>query len=109
MAAHDRLLEQTFALNAASERGLRPHSNGGNPRNHREFVGSLERRLRVLQVFSPERPCLTLSEVSRLTGLYPATARRSLLTLRALGFLKYANRRFALRARVRLLSAGYEE
>ena len=86
---------------------MSPHTNGETRRRQREFVGALERGLRVLQTFGPKRRRLTLSEVARLADLYPATARRSLLTLRALGFLNYANRRFSLRARVRLLSAGY--
>ena len=50
-----------------------------------EFVASLERGLRVLQTFSGEYPQLTLSEVAALTGLTPATARRSLHTLEELG------------------------
>ena len=82
--------------------------NGSGPtRERQEFVAALEHGLRVLQTFGPGRARLTLSEVATLTGLTPATARRALLTLRELGFLKCSNRRFALRARVRILSAGY--
>ena len=52
-----------------------------------EYVASLERGLRVLQTFSREHSQLTLSEVASLTGLSPATARRSLHTLELLGYV----------------------
>jgi IclR family pca regulon transcriptional regulator len=72
-----------------------------------EFVASLERGLRVLQTFSREHPQLTLSEVAALTNLSPATARRSLQTLEALGYVGHAGRKFLLRAKVLALSSGY--
>src|SRR4051812_32358455 len=72
-----------------------------------EFVGSLERGLRVLQTFSRQHPQLTLSEVAALTELSPATARRSLLTLERLGYIGRTGRRFLLRPRVLVLSSGY--
>jgi IclR family pca regulon transcriptional regulator len=72
-----------------------------------EFVASLERGLRVLQTFSREHPQLTLSEVAALTDLSPATARRSLQTLEALGYVGHSGRKFLLRAKVLALSSGY--
>ncbi len=72
-----------------------------------EFVASLERGLRVLQTFSREHPQLTLSEVAALTTLTPATARRSLQTLEALGYVGRSGRRFLLRAKVLSLGSGY--
>src|SRR5262245_51785452 len=72
-----------------------------------EFVASLERGLRVLQTFSREHPQLTLSEVAVLTGLTPATARRSLHTLEMLGYVGRNGRRFLLRPRVLAIGAGY--
>ncbi len=72
-----------------------------------EFVASLERGLRVLQTFSREHPQLTLSEVAALTTLTPATARRSLQTLEALGYVGRTGRRFLLRAKVLSLGSGY--
>ena len=71
-----------------------------------EFVASLERGLRVLQTFSREHPQLTLSEVAALTTLTPATARRSLQTLEALGYVGRTGRRFLLRAKVLSLGSG---
>jgi IclR family pca regulon transcriptional regulator len=72
-----------------------------------EFVASLERGLRVLQTFSRDRSQLTLSEVAAATTLSPATARRSLQTLEALGYVGRSGRRFLLRPRVLALSSGY--
>ena len=72
-----------------------------------EFVASLERGLRVLQTFSREHPQLTLSEVAALTHLSPATARRSLQTLEALGYVGHSGRKFLLRAKVLALGSGY--
>jgi IclR family transcriptional regulator, pca regulon regulatory protein len=50
--------------------------------DRRPSLQSLERGIAVIQVFSRERPALTLSEVARLTGITRATARRILLTSR---------------------------
>ena len=72
-----------------------------------EHVASLERGLRVLQTFSREHAQLTLSEVAALTRLSPATARRSLHTLEALGYVGRSGRRFLLRPKVLGISSGY--
>ena len=42
----------------------------------------------MLQVFSREHPSVTLSEAASLTGLTRATARRILLTLQDLGYVR---------------------
>jgi len=55
------------------------------PPERTQSLQSLERGIAVLQVFSRERPALSLSEVARLTGITRATARRILLTLEKLG------------------------
>jgi IclR family pca regulon transcriptional regulator len=70
-----------------------------------EFVQSLERGLSVIRAFSDERPELTLSDVAGLTGLTRASARRFLLTLVDLGYVRADGRTFALRPRV--LELGY--
>jgi IclR family pca regulon transcriptional regulator len=70
-----------------------------------EFVQSLERGLAVICAFDAEHPELTLSEVARMTGLTRAAARRFLLTLVALGYLRSDGRKFALRPRI--LELGY--
>jgi IclR family pca regulon transcriptional regulator len=67
---------------------------------------SLERALSVIGAFSAEHPSLTLSEVAKLTGLTPASARRVLLTLERLGYVRSRDRRFSLTVRVLSLGAG---
>jgi IclR family pca regulon transcriptional regulator len=69
------------------------------------FVQSLERGLAVIRAFGPEDPELTLSDVARRTGLTRAAARRFLLTLADLGYVRSDGRRFALTPRV--LELGY--
>jgi IclR family pca regulon transcriptional regulator len=70
-----------------------------------EFVQSLERGLAVIRAFDAEHPQLTLSEVARATGLTRAAARRFLLTLVELGYMRTDGRLFSLRPRI--LELGY--
>jgi len=70
-----------------------------------EFVQSLARGLAVVRAFSDERTMLTLADVARIAGLSRASARRSLLTLEALGYVGMQQNRFYLRPRV--LDLGY--
>jgi IclR family pca regulon transcriptional regulator len=72
-----------------------------------QFLQSLERGLAVIQVFSEERPAMTLSEVARLTGMTRATARRILLTLKKLGHVRSDGRLFSLTPRVLTLGWAY--
>src|SRR4051794_9823178 len=69
------------------------------------FVQSLERGLAVIRAFDAEHPELTLSDVARSTGLTRAAARRFLLTLADLGYVRSDGRMFSLTARV--LELGY--
>jgi len=70
-----------------------------------DHVQSLERGLSVIRAFDAEHPELTLSEVARATGLTRAAARRFLLTLVELGYMRTDGRLFALRPRI--LELGY--
>jgi IclR family transcriptional regulator, pca regulon regulatory protein len=70
-----------------------------------DFVQSVERVLAVICAFGAESPQLTLSDVARATGLTRATARRFLLTLVELGYVRNEGRYFSLRPRV--LELGY--
>jgi len=75
-------------------------------RSHdRQFVQSLERGLEVIRALSLPGPGRTLSDVARDTGLTRASARRFLLTLEQLGYVRADDRRFALTPRV--LELGY--
>lgn len=69
------------------------------------FVQSLERGLAVINAFDAEHPTLTLGEVSRLTGINRAAARRFLLTLADLGYVSVQDRSFSLTPKV--LNLGY--
>ncbi|GAA0520679.1 IclR family transcriptional regulator [Paractinoplanes deccanensis] len=70
-----------------------------------DFVQSLERGLAVIRAFDAGHPELTLSEVARICGLTRAAARRFLLTLADLGYVRTDGRLFSLTPRV--LELGY--
>jgi IclR family pca regulon transcriptional regulator len=70
-----------------------------------EFVQSLERGLSVIRVFDADHSRLTLSEVAAATGLSRAAARRFLLTLVRLGYMRASGGRFELRPKI--LELGY--
>ena len=70
-----------------------------------DFVQSLERGLAVIRAFSAERPRLSLSEVAAATGVTRAAARRFLITLGELGYVRGDGRLFSLTPRV--LELGY--
>jgi IclR family transcriptional regulator, pca regulon regulatory protein len=70
-----------------------------------DFVQSLDRGLAVIRAFGPDRERLSLSEVARATGLTRAAARRFLLTLVKLGYVRSDGRAFSLRPKV--LELGY--
>lgn len=68
-------------------------------------VQSLARGLSVIRAFGADRAELTLSDVARSTGLTRAAARRFLLTLVDLGYVRSVGRNFSLTPRV--LELGY--
>jgi IclR family transcriptional regulator, pca regulon regulatory protein len=82
-------------------------SAGSEDADRRQSLQSLERGIAVIQVFSRERPALTLSEVARLTGITRATARRILLTLEEIGHVRSDGRLFSLTPRVLSLGWAY--
>jgi IclR family transcriptional regulator, pca regulon regulatory protein len=79
--------------------------DGGLAARNSDFVQSLDRGLAVIRAFGPDRERLSLSEVARATGLTRAAARRFLLTLVKLGYVRNDGREFSLRPRV--LELGY--
>ena len=70
-----------------------------------DHVQSLERGLAVIRAFGADSPELRLSDVARATGLTRAAARRFLLTLVRLGYVRQEGGTFSLRPRV--LELGY--
>src|SRR5260370_17563453 len=72
-----------------------------------DFIEALARGLDVIREFEPNRPTMTLSEVAAATGLARPTARRMLLTLEELGYIRTAQGGFALTPRVLELGMAY--
>ncbi|MBQ0821433.1 IclR family transcriptional regulator [Microvirga terrae] len=73
----------------------------------RDFVASLEKGLLVIEAFDASRPRLTLSDVSKLTGITRAAARRYLLTLTRLNYASFDGRYFSLSPRILRLGYAY--
>ncbi|MGO4852363.1 IclR family transcriptional regulator domain-containing protein [Phaeovulum sp. W22_SRMD_FR3] len=79
----------------------------GKQERNPDFVEALARGLEVIQAFTEEMPEMTLSEIATQTGLSPATARRSLITLHELGYVAMNGKRFMLRAKILSLGAAF--
>lgn len=71
------------------------------------YVQSLARGLAVIRAFDEEHPEMTLSDVARRTDLSRAAARRFLLTLEALGYVRSDGRTFSLTPQVLRLGFAY--
>ena len=74
----------------------------------RDFVGALASGMLVLQAFGSGCPRMTLSEVASRTAMDRAKARRFLLTLQALGYIRRDGRLFELTPRVLQLGYAYQ-
>ncbi|MGE3285807.1 MAG: IclR family transcriptional regulator C-terminal domain-containing protein [Pseudonocardia sp.] len=72
-----------------------------------DFIEALARGLEVIACFQSRRPAMTLAEVATATGLARPTARRILLTLAELGYVRTADGTFALTPRVLELGVAY--
>jgi IclR family transcriptional regulator, pca regulon regulatory protein len=72
-----------------------------------DFVEALARGLDVIACFDRERPELSLSDVAQATGLARPTARRLLLTLEELGYVRSREGLFTLAPRVLSLGMAY--
>jgi IclR family pca regulon transcriptional regulator len=70
-----------------------------------EYVQSLARGIEVVRALDADNPRLTLSDVAKRTGLTRATARRFLLTLTELGYVRADGPLFALTPK--MLELGY--
>jgi IclR family pca regulon transcriptional regulator len=70
-----------------------------------EFVQSVQRALDVIKSFTPRHPSMTLTEVAERTRLTRGAARRFLLTLEHLGYVRSDGRQFSLSPAV--LELGY--
>ncbi len=72
-----------------------------------DFVESLARGLDILTCFDAQHREMTLAEIAAATDLARPTARRLLLTLEELGYVRTAGGRFALTPQVLRLGSAY--
>ena len=72
-----------------------------------DFIEALARGLEVITAFGPNQPTMSLTEVATATGLARPTARRILLTLTELGYVRADGSGFALTPRVLELGVAY--
>lgn len=80
-----------------------PHSAEGDP----DFVLSLARGLRVIEVFEGHTEGLSSADISRQTGLSRAAVRRLLITLESLGYAESDGRVYRLSTRAMRLGFSY--
>ena len=73
----------------------------------RDFVAALASGLDVIMAFDDTHPRMTLSEVASRTGMNRAKARRFLLTLHSLGYVRKHQRYFELTPKVLQLGYSY--
>jgi len=72
-----------------------------------DFIEALARGLDVIRVFEPRHPVMSLAAVASAAGLARPTARRILLTLTELGYVRAAHGGFELTPRVLDLGMSY--
>jgi len=72
-----------------------------------DFIEALARGLDVIRAFQPHRPVMPLAAVAAAAGLARPTARRILLTLEEMGYVRSAEGGFELTPRVLELGMSY--
>jgi IclR family pca regulon transcriptional regulator len=72
-----------------------------------DFIESLDRGLRVLELFGGGQQPMTLSDLAKAANLPRATARRILFTLERAGFVASDGKLFRLTPRVLVLASAY--
>jgi IclR family pca regulon transcriptional regulator len=72
-----------------------------------DFIESLDRGLRVLEMFGSGQQSMTLSDLAKAAELPRATARRILFTLERAGFVESDGKLFRLTPRVLVLASTY--
>ncbi|MFK7828822.1 MAG: IclR family transcriptional regulator C-terminal domain-containing protein [Congregibacter sp.] len=91
------LVSKAKAIAAVAQSGADADSSGISDR---DFINSLARGLEVISAFSRSKPRMTLSDMSRATGMTRATVRRLLLTLVREGYAKTDGKYFSLQPKV---------
>ena len=72
-----------------------------------DFIGGFAKGLKVIEAFGEAKPRLTITDISKETGLDRATARRCLLTLAELGYAAYDGKFFELTPKILRLGYAY--
>lgn len=72
-----------------------------------DLMGGFAKGLRVIEAFGESQPRLSIADISKITGLDRATARRCLLTLAELGYADYDGKFFSLTPRILRLGHAY--
>src|SRR5215813_14321930 len=72
-----------------------------------DFIEALARGLDVIRAFEPRQPAMSLAAVAAAAGLARPTARRILLTLQQMGYVRAADGGFELTPRVLELGMAY--
>jgi IclR family pca regulon transcriptional regulator len=79
----------------------------GDAPPRRDLIAGLEKGLAVICAFDQDRPLLSVTEVAERCQLTRAAARRYLLTLEHLGFVRSERGRWSLSAKVLRLAQSY--
>src|SRR3984893_5853438 len=86
---------------------VKPKRSAGSAPRATDFVESLDRGLRLLQVFCDRAAPMTLSELAAAADLPRATARRILFTLQHGGYVTSDGKLFALTPHVLTLAGAF--
>jgi len=78
-----------------------------NIAKRRDYVVALARGLEVMRAYSDNKEVMTLSEIAKAANLPRATARRSLITLEALGYVSGDGKYYRLAPKVLTLARAY--
>ena len=78
-----------------------------SPPLKRDLIAGVEKGLQVIEAFDQERSRLTISEVAQRTGMTRAAARRYLITLTHLGYIRQQDKLFSLTPQVLRLGQSY--
>lgn len=72
-----------------------------------DFISGFAKGLSVIEAFDATNSRLSITDISKITGLERATARRCLLTLAELGYADYDGKFFTLSPRILRLGHSY--
>ncbi|MDB5655479.1 MAG: IclR family transcriptional regulator [Tardiphaga sp.] len=86
---------------------VKPKRAEGEERGNTDFIESLDRGLRVFELFGADAKPMTLSDLARAADLPRATARRILFTLERAGYVESDGKLFTLTPRVLVLAASF--